>query len=115
MLTKLIPEITNKKFVFRSKTNTAKEFFKEFLSFFSARIFTLILSEVMVWLGCDVLGFNSSSHHLPEFIPFSDGMIVQLITQFVVIVANYVFSKLWIFKKNDKKNDVSEEMPKQAE
>lgn len=91
---------TNKLFVFRTKSKSMKAFFREMVSFFAARVFTLVLSEVMIWLGCDVLGFNKESYHL-SFV--SDAMIVQLITQFVVIVANYVFSKLWIFRKSDKK------------
>lgn len=89
---------TNKIFVFRSKTESVSAFFKEFASFFAARIFTLVLSELMTWIGCDVLGFNTNSYHL-SFV--NDGLIVQLITQVVVIVANYVLSKLWIFRKND--------------
>ncbi len=87
---------TNKFFVFRSKSEDAKGFVKEFLGFFAARVFTLILSEILVWLGCDVLGYNKDTYHL---VYVSDATIVQLITQFVVIVANYIFSKLLIFKK----------------
>lgn len=89
---------TNKIFVFRSKSGSWGEFFKEFAEFFAARLFTMGLSVLMVWLGCDVLGFNADSKHLP-FV--SDAMYVQLVTQVVVIVANYIFSKLWIFKKKD--------------
>lgn len=89
---------TNKIFVFRSKSDSWAAFFKEFVEFFAARLFTMALSVVMVWLGCDVLGFNAESKHLP-FV--SDAMYVQLVTQVVVIVANYIFSKLWIFKKKD--------------
>jgi len=89
---------TNKLFVFRSKTDSWKAFWKEFAEFFTARIFTMILSIVMVWLGCDVMGFDAQSKHFPVV---SDAMVVQLITQVVVIVANYILSKLWIFKKND--------------
>lgn len=91
---------TNKIFVFKSKSESWKAFFKELAEFFVARIFTMVLSLVMVWLGCDVMGFDEDSKHFPLV---SDAMIVQLITQVVVIVANYILSKLWIFKKNDSK------------
>jgi len=100
---------TNKIFVFRSKTESAGAFFKEFASFFAARIFTLVLSELMTWIGCDVLGYNTNSYHL-SFI--NDGLIVQLITQVVVIVTNYVLSKLWIFKgkkDNSETKDLADE------
>lgn len=93
---------TNKLFVFRSKAGSVKGFFREFVSFFVARIFTLVLSELMTWIGCDLLGYNTESYRLIKIV--NDGLIVQLITQVVVIVSNYILSKLWIFKK-DKKSE----------
>lgn len=88
---------TNKLFVFRSKAGSFNGFIREFVSFFAARIFTLVLSELMTWIGCDLMGYNTESYQLIKIV--NDGLIVQLITQFVVIVANYILSKLWIFKK----------------
>ena len=87
--------ITNKLFVFRSKAGSFKGLVREFVSFVAARIFTFILNELIVWIGCDILGFNTQSYHLP-FI--NDGMIVQLIAQAVVIITNYVLSKLLVFR-----------------
>ena len=90
---------TNKIFVFKSKSDSYKGFLKEFAEFFAARIFTMLLSELMTYLGCDVLGFNTESNKIFGFV--NDGLVVQLITQVVVIIANYILSKLWIFKKKD--------------
>ena len=80
---------TNKLFVFRSKAGSAAAFGKEFLSFVLARLFTLFLEDAIIWLGCDKLGFNSEL----------GALVVKLIGQFVVIVTNYILSKLIVFKK----------------
>lgn len=87
---------TNKLFVFRSKTKNFKEFSKEFVEFVLARVFTLILEDLIIWIGCDKMGYNTEIGQL----------VVKLIAQFVVIVTNYFLSKLWIFKK---KNAFTEE------
>lgn len=78
--------ITNKIWVFESKCKNIKELGREILSFFSARAFTLILSSVLVLIFVDWLGLNN--------------MIVNLVATVVTIVLNYIFSKLFIFKKN---------------
>jgi len=90
--------ITNKLLVFRSKTLSPKALAKEFVSFVLARLFTLILEDIIIWIGCDVMGYDEGLGQ----------MVVKLIGQFVVIVTNYVLSKLWIFKK-PKKSEVAEE------
>ena len=94
---------TNKIFVFKSKSNSAGAFFKELLEFFAARIFTMILSEIITYLGSDVMGLRTDTNRIFSFV--NDGLIVQLVNQFIVIVANYILSKLWIFKKNNKASD----------
>lgn len=81
--------VTNKLLVFRSKTTTFKGFLKEFVEFVLARVFTLVLEDLIIWIGCDKLGYNTEIGQL----------VVKLIAQFVVIVSNYFLSKLWIFKK----------------
>ncbi len=98
--------ITNKIFVFHSKAGSFKGLVREFVSFVGARVFTFILNELIVWVGCDILGYNTQSYHLP-FV--NDGMIVQLIAQVVVILTNYILSKLIVFrkKKEDSKADDS--------
>ena len=76
---------TNKLFVFRSKAGSAAAFGKEFLSFVLARLFTLFLEELIIAVFITWLGFNT--------------MIVKLAAQVVVIVTNYIISKLIVFKK----------------
>ena len=76
---------TNRTFVFKSKTKEITSILKEFASFVSARLATLVLEIVILWLFVDVLNIND--------------MFAKLVGQFVVIVTNYFLSKLWIFKK----------------
>lgn len=79
--------ITNKIFVFESKTTEKKEILKEISSFFACRAFSGVLDIGLFWLLVDRLGFND--------------IIVKIILQIIVILLNYIFSKLWVFKKKN--------------
>ena len=81
----LFAYITNKLFVFESKTTTAKEVIKECASFFLARIVTGIL--------CDVGTFAV----MVKVLKIND-IISKVVTQVMVVILNYVFSKFIIFK-----------------
>lgn len=76
--------VTNKWFVFQSKTKEKQKVFKECIDFFGCRIMTLLIEMVMMWLFVDMI-------HV-------DDVISKIIVQFVVIVLNYVFSKLFVFQ-----------------
>lgn len=79
--------MTNRTFVFKSKTTGVKAITKEFTEFTTARLATLVLENVVLFICIDLLLWHN--------------MIAKLIGQFLVIVSNYVLSKLWIFKKKD--------------
>ncbi len=81
----LFAYITNKLFVFESKTTTVKEVIKECVSFFLARIVTGIL--------CDVGTFAV----MVKVLKIND-IISKVVTQVMVVILNYVFSKFIIFK-----------------
>ncbi len=89
ILSILFAYITNKIFVFESKTNTAKELLKEIISFFGCRAFTGVLDVAFMYITVDVFNLND--------------MIMKIISNIVVIVVNYIFSKLIIFKKDKRK------------
>lgn len=73
---------TNRKYVFESEnTNLLKEAAKFYLS----RVSTLLMDMAIMFVGVTILAFNDK--------------IVKLVVQVVVIVANYVFSKLFVFTK----------------
>lgn len=78
----LFAYITNKIFVFKSKN---KNILKEILSFVSARVLTLILDMLIMFVMVTSLGINDK--------------ISKLVVQVVVTILNYVFSKIFVFKK----------------
>ena len=75
--------ITNRKFVFESKNNNK---IKEVSNFVLARVLTLVLDMLIMFIFVTWLGFSDK--------------IFKLVSQVVVIVLNYVFSKLFVFKKD---------------
>ena len=75
----------NKLIVFASKTKDWRDLLREMMSFVTARLTTLGIESFLLWLGISVLSFPD----LP----------VKVLTNILVIVLNYVFAKLFIFKK----------------
>lgn len=76
---------TNRTFVFESKVVDKAGVLKEVSSFVGARVVTGVLELVLMYVFVDMMVMND--------------LIAKAICQFLVIVSNYVFSKLWIFKK----------------
>lgn len=73
----------NRKWVFKS---TNPKIIKEFLGFATSRVSTLIMDIVIMWLTVNVIRMNY--------------WIAKIfISSVIVTIANYVFSKLLIFKK----------------
>ena len=77
--------LTNKVFVFRSKSFAAKLVLRELVSFVGARLFSLAVDTAGMWLLVDVLTWND--------------WLAKVLMNVIVIVLNYVFSKLFIFKR----------------
>lgn len=82
----LFAYITNKLFVFESKTETGKAFLKEMISFFLARIVSGAL--------CDVGTFA-----LMVRVFHINDIFSKIVTQVMVVIVNYFFSKLIVFRK----------------
>lgn len=80
--------LTNRVYVFDSNANTKKSVIKEIILFYYYRIVTLILEFILLYLGITLL-------HI-------DDLIVKIIANVIVIVANYIFSKFLIFKNKNK-------------
>ncbi len=74
--------VTNRKYVFKSQNKNIK---KEAISFVSSRILTLLMDMGIMFLSVTILKMNDK--------------IAKLISQVVITIANYVFSKLFVFKK----------------
>lgn len=77
--------ITNKLFVFQSFSVKLVHLWNEFIAFFSCRAVTGIMTLVLMMLMVDML-------HLHEFVG-------KFFTSAISLVLNYLFSKLFVFKK----------------
>lgn len=86
---------TNHTFVFRSE-NKGKAALAEFGQFVSCRIATMVMDQAIIWLGVSLIG-----PHVVFAVNHGElwAMGVKLFSQVIVILSNYVFSKLFIFKK----------------
>lgn len=90
--------ITSKLWVFESKSWELKVFLKEVTTFFAARVVTLFIEEAGLYILVDLVGFSKYSLN---FFGLSIGgaLIAKAAIAVVVVVVNYIFSKLVIFKK----------------
>ena len=86
--------VTNKCFVFESRSWAWKVLRKEIPLFFGARIASWLFTALGLWFAEQVL-------HAQRFsLWFVDGiMLAKILLSVVVVVVNYVFSKLLIFRK----------------
>lgn len=78
--------LTNRKYVFKSKAQGSKRI-KEIINFFLARISSLIIEMLFMYVTVTLLSYND--------------LICKVIAQVIVIVFNYICSKLIIFKKEE--------------
>ena len=76
----------NRKFVFESKS---KQIAKEIGLFVASRISTLLLDMLIMWFFVTLLQLNSNTWVI----------IWTVISQVLVIVANYILSKFFVFRK----------------
>ena len=90
--------VTNKLFVFESKSWNIKVLAKELSSFFAVRIFSFVIEEAGLFALVDLLGMESLSVEILGFV-VSGKLMAKIIVGFIVVVINYFFSKLVIFKK----------------
>lgn len=77
--------VANKAFVFHTHCDSVLSLLREAGSFFAMRLVSLGMETVLMYLTVTVLGLND--------------LVMKLIVNIVVIILNYVFSKLFIFKK----------------
>ena len=85
IITVLFAFFTNRLWVFDAPVDSLIDFFKQMAFFFSGRLVTLLIEEVILFGFISCLSFPSMS--------------VKIIAQVVVIVLNYVISKVVVFRK----------------
>ena len=76
--------LTNRKSVFNSNANTKKEVLVEIIRFFVSRLATLALDQAIMFITVEKFGWNS--------------ILMKVISNIIVIIANFVLSKLVVFK-----------------
>ena len=77
--------VTNKIWVFQSKTKELKDLLREMSAFVGARLFSFGFEMAWMYITAILIGINDT--------------ICKILAQFAIVVMNYVFSKLFIFKK----------------
>ena len=79
--------LANRKYVFKSQDpNIGKEASK----FYGARILTLVLDMIFMYLTVSIFKFNDK--------------IMKIVSNIIVLILNYVFSKLFVFIKKEGQN-----------
>ena len=84
----LFAYVTNKLFVFESKAAKLSQLILEIAEFFGCRLFTGLLDLGIMYLSVDILCWYEPA--------------MKIISNVIVVILNYVFSKLIIFKKQKK-------------
>ena len=77
--------LTNKPFVFESKDWSAKTVVPEFTKFVGTRVASGLLETLILLVAVDMLGWN--------------GVIWKLVTNVIVVILNYIGSKLLVFRR----------------
>lgn len=87
VLSVLFAYFTNRVWVFRSTASGAAALIKEMGSFFACRLFSGAVDMAIMFFCVSILG-------LPD-------KLIKILANVVVIILNYLFSKLFIFKKKE--------------
>lgn len=87
ILSVLFAYVTNRKWVFKSK-KTGAAIFKEFGLFVGGRIMSGVGDMLIMFVCVDVIGLW--------------GMVAKILSNIFVVIFNYIFSKLIIFRKSGK-------------
>ena len=86
ILTVATAYVTNKIWVFKSYSWDWEIVKQEAVKFVSMRLASGVVEWILMWLFVDKMGFN--------------GMLMKVLVSVIVVIMNYVCSKLLIFKKS---------------
>ena len=95
--------VTNKLFVFESKSWRFGVIKKEIPTFLGARIASYFIEEFGLIFFVEVLNFDEKIFNF-IVVDLSGKMVAKLILAVAVVIINYLFSKFVIFKKSSKGN-----------
>ena len=77
---------TNRKWVFNADNTDKRGFLYQLVSFFGSRIASGLVNSAMIFIFFTKLGIND--------------IVVKIFTAVIVIILNYILSKLIVFRKN---------------
>lgn len=86
ILAVLFAFLTNRRFVFEADTASSRTFWRQLAEFYGGRLATFAIEEVILLIFITWLRL--------------DALVVKLAAQVVVLILNYLISKIWIFRKN---------------
>lgn len=86
--------LTNRTMVFDAETKSPGDFLVQMVKFYAGRIATLLVEELIIFVFITKMRFDSFT--------------VKMVAQVIIIILNYVISKLFVFKNktdNGEKNE----------
>lgn len=83
----LFAYFTNRKWVFPSAASGFDEKLRECAAFFSARLLSGLIDITIMYAAVDLLGYN--------------GRLIKLLSNVIIVIINYVFSKFFVFKPKE--------------
>ena len=81
----LFAYVTNSIWVFRARVEGAAALMRQAAEFYGGRVLTLVMEEAVILVFVEMLHQNA--------------LIVKVAAQVMVLVGNYLISKLWVFRK----------------
>ena len=97
----LFAYVTNKLFVFESKSWSAKTLLREVPAFFGARLVSFGIEELLLLFSLSVVHAGSYILRLGG-LSIGGVKVAKVLISVVTVILNYFFSKLFIFKKEEK-------------
>ncbi|CDE23496.1 GtrA family protein [Amedibacillus dolichus] len=85
LLSVIFAYLTNKLWVFNNNATSKGSIIKEIVSFYGCRLATGALDLCFMVIFVDCLHFNN--------------MLMKILSNVIVVILNYIFSKFYIFKK----------------
>ena len=83
----LFAYVTNSIWVFQARPRNMQERLSQIAGFYGGRVATLLMEEVILFIGIRLLKQNE--------------MVMKIICQILVLVGNYIISKFLVFRKKD--------------
>lgn len=90
--------VTNKLFVFESKSLSPARLVREFGAFFAARVFSGIIENGGFWICVDLLEIND--------------WVVKIALSVIVVITNYITGKFIVFRKKRAEKNESDKVEK---